>query len=324
MINTVKTLSVKELNAMTFKKPDHLLAPWFTTGESCMVFSPPGVGKSLFAMSTALAVAGAGAFLGWKAPKSRKVLLIDGEMPLPVLRDRIDTLAPDIIGGGDDAWRDRLDIMPRMHPDSGLDFVNLCSEDWRVAISDKAIKDGYALIILDNLSVLADVVDENSAGRMHSIVEFLLELKKAGVAIMMIHHAGKSQQSGPRGSSKLNTSFENIISLNHQGKGVPLACEFRLTWTKRRNTSKADDAHPMTVKLIDGRWDYGVDADEELRALVKAVKTGKHSSQAELSKALGYEDGKRVSRLKPRVINQGLITAADWDKSFTKYAGNRK
>ena len=313
-IDHVKTLSVRELNAMKFKKPDHLLAPWFIAGESVMVFSPPGVGKSLFAMSTAIAVAGAGSFLGWKAHEGRKVLLIDGEMPLSVLRDRTQMLAPGIIPSGvDQGWQDRLDIMPRMHPDGCSEFVNLCDQDWRDMLSEKAVREKYDLIILDNLSVLADVVDENSAGRMHSIVEFLLELKRAGVAIMLIHHAGKNERATTaRGSSKLNTSFENIISLQHQGSGVPLGCEFKLTWTKRRNVARAEDAHPIAVKLIDGQWDHSIDADIELREMVKLVKSGKFKTQHAIGIAMGHEDRQWMTRMKKRAVKQHLITAFEW------------
>src|ERR1700730_8853503 len=38
--------------------------------ESCMVYADTGVGKSLFALSAALAVAGGGEFLGW-APEEK-------------------------------------------------------------------------------------------------------------------------------------------------------------------------------------------------------------------------------------------------------------
>lgn len=97
MINGLKTLTARELRAMKFPAPEYLLEPWLSVGESVMVYSPPGVGKSLFAMSTALAVSGAGEFLGWKSPKARKTLLVDGEMPERVLRDRMNLLVGGIV-----------------------------------------------------------------------------------------------------------------------------------------------------------------------------------------------------------------------------------
>ena len=58
---------------------DYLISPWLKQFESAMVWAPPGVGKTMFCLSLALAIAGGGEFLGWKAPKPRKVLFFDGE-----------------------------------------------------------------------------------------------------------------------------------------------------------------------------------------------------------------------------------------------------
>jgi hypothetical protein len=40
-------------------------------------------------MSIAVAVASGGSFLRWAAPRRRRVLLVDGEMPLPDLQERL-------------------------------------------------------------------------------------------------------------------------------------------------------------------------------------------------------------------------------------------
>ena len=48
----------------------HLLSPWLKQQETAMVYAETGVGKSMFAASAALAVAGGGEFLGWR-PKLR-------------------------------------------------------------------------------------------------------------------------------------------------------------------------------------------------------------------------------------------------------------
>jgi RecA-family ATPase len=55
-----------QLLAARFKARQYLLAPWLREQENCMVYAATGVGKSLFAMSAALAVAGGGEFLGWR------------------------------------------------------------------------------------------------------------------------------------------------------------------------------------------------------------------------------------------------------------------
>ena len=58
-----------------------------------MVYAATGVGKSMFALSAALAIAGGGEFLGWK-PDERangagwRVLYIDGEMHVADIQER--------------------------------------------------------------------------------------------------------------------------------------------------------------------------------------------------------------------------------------------
>jgi RecA-family ATPase len=62
----LKMPTAGQLLAARFKARQYLLAPWLREQENCMVYAATGVGKSLFAMSAALAVAGGGEFLGWR------------------------------------------------------------------------------------------------------------------------------------------------------------------------------------------------------------------------------------------------------------------
>src|SRR2546423_13665504 len=55
-----------ELLETTIPERQYLLQPWLREHESCLLYSDAGVGKSLFALSAALAVAGNGRFLGLK------------------------------------------------------------------------------------------------------------------------------------------------------------------------------------------------------------------------------------------------------------------
>ena len=59
-----------------------------------MVYAATGVGKSMFALSAALAIAGGGEFLGWKSDERAngrqwRVLYIDGEMHVGDIQERV-------------------------------------------------------------------------------------------------------------------------------------------------------------------------------------------------------------------------------------------
>jgi AAA domain len=76
-----------------------------------MVYSPAGCGKSFFTMSIAIAVAGGGSLFGWKAPKARKVLLVDGEMGLIDLHDRSRDLLTAVEGADEPKVRNNLVLL---------------------------------------------------------------------------------------------------------------------------------------------------------------------------------------------------------------------
>ena len=56
-LHKLKMPTLNQLLSATFKQRKYLLAPWLREQENCMVYAATGVGKSLFAMSAALAVA---------------------------------------------------------------------------------------------------------------------------------------------------------------------------------------------------------------------------------------------------------------------------
>ena len=86
------TKGLKVLNAEEFLKADfpergQMLAPWLPEGLA-MIFAPRGVGKTWIGLGASHIVAGGGQFLKWKAPRPRRVLYIDGELPAVLLRNR--------------------------------------------------------------------------------------------------------------------------------------------------------------------------------------------------------------------------------------------
>jgi hypothetical protein len=82
-----------ELLTLTIPERQYLLSPWLREHESCLLYAATGVGKSLFALSAALAVAGGGSFLGWKPDDKPgggnwRVLYVDGEMHIGDIQER--------------------------------------------------------------------------------------------------------------------------------------------------------------------------------------------------------------------------------------------
>ena len=53
--------------------------------------------------------------------------------------------------------------------------------------------------MLDNLSNLAGLGDDNSAGQMQSFNMIVTKARKVGCSLMIVHHTGKTLNLGPDG-----------------------------------------------------------------------------------------------------------------------------
>ena len=95
---TLRTRTLAGLLNHPFPHRQHLIHPVLRQGESMMLWAPIGVGKTMLGLSIALAVAGGGEFIGWHADTPRRVLLVDGEMAVEDLQERLRDLLPAIEG----------------------------------------------------------------------------------------------------------------------------------------------------------------------------------------------------------------------------------
>lgn len=324
-----RSISLYSLMHMNLRPREHLIMPWLRQGESAMVFAPPGVGKSLFALSLALAVAGGGKLLNyWDAPTPRRVLYVDGEMPLDDIKDRAAMLLPASGGDAETAMRN-LYIEARQYQDSGVTFTDLASDDSRETLISKAKHNKVDLIILDNLSTLATIEDENAASAFNAPITFLLRLKQEGLACLLVHHSSKNGESY-RGSSKIATTFEAIAKLEPNRKPADgyNKTGFRLSWEKLRGkrdrtTSTALDVSLDTC-LFDGedgqqkaggvRWVCEPSEDQRIETMLALLRSGEYGTQKQLAAAMpdGGVPNYALTRLKQRALAQGAITEKEW------------
>ena len=93
-----------------------------------MLYAPRGIGKSWLGLSIGLAVAGGSSLLRWKAPEPRRVLLVDGEMPLTDLQSRLAFIS---IGLGADIPSGGFQVLAADQTESG---INLASSEGQLAL----------------------------------------------------------------------------------------------------------------------------------------------------------------------------------------------
>jgi hypothetical protein len=72
---------------------DYLLGTVFCTTSRWLIFGDTGIGKTLFALSMAGAMASGRSFLGWAGKRRARVMYLDGEMPAETFKERMKLVA---------------------------------------------------------------------------------------------------------------------------------------------------------------------------------------------------------------------------------------
>ncbi|WP_445784601.1 AAA family ATPase, partial [Sphingorhabdus sp.] len=139
-----------------FPEVRYIIPPFLTLPGLAMVFAERGVGKTLFVSHIAFAAATATSYLGWKAPRTFRVLILDGEMPAVELQKRYKAIerVTGIRPNPENLVFLAADLTPNGLPDLG-------TVEGQAEI--EAHMKGFDLIIVDNLSTLCRTGAENEA-----------------------------------------------------------------------------------------------------------------------------------------------------------------
>jgi AAA domain len=92
-IPTLKSIGSDDFLAINMPPRGMLLNPVLPERSLAMLYAPRGVGKTLLSLSIGLAVASGSPILRWHAPRQRRVLYVDSEMPLVSLQERLRAIA---------------------------------------------------------------------------------------------------------------------------------------------------------------------------------------------------------------------------------------
>src|SRR5439155_4198582 len=86
------------------------------------------------------------------------------------------------------------------------------------AITRRCVNSGTKVLILDNLSTLASGMRENEADSWELVSNWLLDLRRRKIALVIVHHAGRSGEM--RGTSKREDNVFWIIALDDTKKNA--------------------------------------------------------------------------------------------------------
>jgi putative DNA primase/helicase len=295
----LQKLTLAEFFKLDIKPRGMVLDPIIPEKGLAMVYASRGTGKTFFALGIGYASSTGTKFLKWQAPKPRRVLLIDGEMPAAALQERL----AEIVKGAS------------VEPDDGMLQIlcgDLLEERGIGNLADPAVQaeldpllDGVELLILDNLSSLTAVVRDNDAESWTPIQAWLLRLRRRGLSVLIVHHAGKGGEQ--RGTSRREDVLDTSINLRRPDDYASTeGARFEVHLEKARGVH-GDGAKAFEATLTTGAEGNAIWAIRELEdvnyARVKTLLEGGAMSIREMAEETGIPKS-TVQRLKKRILGE--------------------
>jgi hypothetical protein len=299
---TLRALTLAELQATELTPQAYVLEGLLREQGLMMLYGWRGIAKTWLALGLAVAMATGGTYLRWKAPRARRVLYIDGEMPAIAMRERLDAMLCDLPverrGGALQGIRLLSDSLHR----DGL--PDLASRQGQAAI-DRVLGD-TEVVVLDNLSTLTRYGDESEADSWRPVQPWLLKLRREGRSVVMVHHAGKGGTQ--RGTSKREDILDVVLQLRHPADYEPTqGARFEVHYEKARGLI-GDQAAPLEASLVmsGGRatwtWQPLADARDaeilemhedgtSIRAIAREMRLSKGAVERALKRARAARQG---------------------------------
>jgi KaiC/GvpD/RAD55 family RecA-like ATPase len=317
--SALTTTSASALLSRQFAPRGMIIGPWLREAETALIWAATGVGKTMLTLSLAIAVASGGSVWEWSASKPRKVWIIDGEMHLQDLQERLKMLARTAVSNVNfDELGANLRITARQDQDAYSTFYDVTVKEHQDVILAKCKDDGIELLIIDNLTTVADSLqDENDATAFRSISSFMTRMKQAGIATILVHHARKDGKEA-RGSTALQTTFEVIVGLTRPQVPVHGKASFIATFGKFRGLGgPLTEARQWT--LAEDGWSVTEDTEDRLNTVLAALQGLECVNRKELAERLGISQ-QTIGRDLQKLVALGKVT----DDGIKGYFGRAK
>ena len=223
---------------------DLLMTPWLPRGGLALLYGPSGVGKTHLTLGISVAVATAGSFLVWNAPRRRPVTIFDGEMDDALLQQWLRETK-------EQAGVRRLPKHMRLITSAQVPGSRLPDLSDPEAQRDfyHPLCEGSSLVIFDNLDSLAGTKGDRWG---NSLQTFVLQLRQEGCAVILADHSNKAGSN--RGSSRKYTNLDAVIKLTRpEDYSATEGARFTVSFEKNRGFF-GPDAESFEAALINNDW----------------------------------------------------------------------
>jgi hypothetical protein len=293
-------LTPSAIEKLNLPKRESIIGKWFLEGDLGFIYGPRGLGKTWLALRLARAVSDGTGIGPWTAKEARKVIYVDGEMAI-------------------DASLERAKKMGRVNDDNFLmlhheslflltgKVLNLTHRDSQMALTQTCLAHGVKVLVLDNISCLFTLKENESDAWGERVLPWLLELRRHRIAVVFVHHAGRNGLM--RGTSKReDAAFWSIKLSEAKGEHNQEGARFIATFDKNRNST--NDETPSLLWHFEPQSDGSVIPKTTnltpLQIFIDLVTDGLDSC-SDIAQEMGVTKG-TVSKLAKKAEREGLIT----------------
>ena len=294
--------------------PEYILKPLLSPGVLGMIHAERGIGKSYFILGMCIAITRGLSIGPWTTIKPTGCLYLDSEMSAVDLQKRIRNMtlglppekAPFTIMSSELIYRTEQEVPSLTNPIWRQSFFNFIKD-----------RESTGVIVFDNLSSLAQGLDENNKEEWDQINKFLIDLRRVGKAAILIHHEGKTGKQ--RGTSGREDALDFSIKLSRpSGYRINEGARFKVEFTKNRHIY-GDDVNPFNLNLITKEsgtltFESGYATTSTQKEKIIAL-FGNEYSQDEIVKDCGFHKS-TVSKVKKEAIDKGYLDKKS--NEFTK------
>ena len=239
-------LTLEDWHARTLPKRDYLFGSIFTTTTRAMLSARTGLGKTHLGFAFGFAMGGAISFCHWKGHRKARVLIVDGEMAVELVKERL------------------ADVEKRTGCRPSTVYV-LCKEDaenmppldttegqrWLDALIESL--GGIDFLILDSVMALTtgDLREEES---WRPVIPWMLSLTKRRIGVLWINHTGHDETRS-YGTSTREWQLD-VVMIAEEVEDPDADIALRLTFTKarQRRPETREDFEPVVLRLKDDVW----------------------------------------------------------------------
>lgn len=298
---TQSIVTSTQLQTLDLPKRETILGNWFLEGDLGFVYGPRGLGKTWLSLYMAKCISQGAKCGEWSCSnKPRKVLYIDGEMPADGMQERdfsLPTSAEDNL----------IHLNHEIYFHKTEKCLSLSDPLSQSAILKLCIKQQIEVLFIDNLSCLFSGMRENQADDWELVLPWLLNFRKRRIAIVIIHHSGRSGNN-MRGTSRREDAAFWVIRLDNpikaDGKSMD-GTQFVSRFTKNRNAKNQLETTPY-------EWWFEPQSDDKTRITCQKANDIENMKQlirdgvtscSDLAEELGVSKGK-ISKLAKKGITE--------------------